>query len=73
MCLAIPGQIFSIEGQATSLKGVVVFGEIKKEINLAFVPEARIGDYVIVHAGVAITILDEEAALRTLEFYEEDI
>lgn len=48
--------------------GKVSFGGILKEVNLACVPEAKVGDYVIVHAGLAISILDEEEAARTLEY-----
>jgi hydrogenase expression/formation protein HypC len=65
MCLAIPGQILSIEeGELTV--GMVSFGGIKKEVCLALVPEARVGDYVIVHVGFAISKLDEDIAHQTL-------
>ena len=69
MCLAIPGKIESIDNQLdeTFRLGKVLFGEIKKEINLSMVPEARVGDYVLVHVGVAISIVDEEEAKRTFD------
>lgn len=68
MCLAVPGQILSISGDENDLSrsGRVSFGGIIKEVNLAYVPEAQIGNYVIVHVGFAIAILDEAAALQTL-------
>lgn len=72
MCLAVPGQIISIEGDdALSRSGQVRFGEAVREANLAFVPEAKEGDYVLVHAGVAISVLCEDAAARTLGYLEE--
>ncbi len=69
MCLAIPGKIESIEGQLDEIFriGKVSFGEIKKEINLSMVPDAKVGDYVLVHVGVAISIVDEEEAKRTFD------
>jgi hydrogenase expression/formation protein HypC len=71
MCLAIPGQIVSIEGEEFSRTGKINFSGIVKEINLAFVPEAEIGNWVIVHAGVALNVLDEEAARETLATIDE--
>lgn len=72
MCLAVPGQIVSIEGDdALSRSGQVRFGEAVRAASLAFVPEAVEGDYVLVHAGVAISVLREDAAARTLDYLEE--
>ena len=72
MCLAVPGQIISITGEDTlSLSGQVRFGEAVREASLAFVPEARVGDYVLVHAGIAISLLDEEAAQSRYRLLEE--
>ena len=70
MCLAIPGQIENIpEGQDEVLRlGKVSFGSIKKDVNLSMVPEANVGDYVLVHVGVAISIVDEEEAKKTFEY-----
>ena len=72
MCLAVPGCILSIEGDDPLLRsGRVAFAGIVKQASLAYVPEARVGDYVLVHAGFAITILDETEARRTLAYLEE--
>jgi hydrogenase expression/formation protein HypC len=68
MCLAIPGQIQSIEGSEMERTGKVSFGGVVKSIMLACVPEARVGDYVMVHAGFAISIVDEKEALETLKY-----
>lgn len=69
MCLAIPGKIESINGQLdeTFRVGNVSFGEIRKNINLSMVPEAKEGDYVLVHVGVAISIVDENEAKQTFD------
>jgi hydrogenase expression/formation protein HypC len=70
MCLAIPGKITSInESQdENGITGKVLMGGIKKDVNLDFLPEVNIGDYVLIHVGVAITIVDEKEAERTLKF-----
>ena len=65
MCLAIPGKILSVTGEDPLTRaGRVSFGGIVKEVNLAFVPEAAVGDHVIVHVGVAISRVDEAEARR---------
>jgi len=65
MCLAIPGLILSLSGEDPILRsGRVDFGGVVKEINLAYAPEARVGDYVLVHVGFAISVLDEAEAER---------
>jgi len=72
MCLAIPGKIESITNDDPVMRtGKVNFGGIVKEINLAYVPEAGIGEYVIVHAGFAISIVDEEEAQKVFEYLKE--
>jgi len=72
MCLAVPGQIITITGDGMlSRSGQVRFGDVVREVGLVFVPEALEGDYVLVHAGIAISVLHEEAAARTLEYLEE--
>ena len=71
MCLAVPGKILSISGEGFSLKGRVSFGGVVREVSLAYVPEVITGQYVIVHAGFALSVLDEEEALKTLEYLEE--
>ena len=73
MCLAIPGKIKSIESQYDGLVRMakVSFGGIIKEASLEMVPQAKIGDYVLVHVGVAISIVDEKEAKRTFKYLEE--
>ena len=72
MCLAIPGKIMSIDATDPLMRtGKVNFGGIVKEINLAYVPDAEIGNYVIVHVGFAISIVDEEEANRVFEYLRE--
>ncbi|MBL1211556.1 HypC/HybG/HupF family hydrogenase formation chaperone [Geminocystis sp. GBBB08] len=67
MCLAIPGKVVSIEGEnSLEKKGKVSFGGILKEVSLAYTPEAEIGNYVIVHVGFALSIIDEKEAQQTL-------
>lgn len=72
MCLAVPGKIVSInETDPLFRLGVVDFGGVTRDVNLACVPEARLGDYVIVHVGMALSVLDEETALRTRDEMRE--
>lgn len=71
MCLAVPGRIQSISGADELRSGRVSFGGIVKEVNLAYVPEAKEGDYVLVHAGFAITVVDEAEAAQTLEYLRQ--
>jgi hydrogenase expression/formation protein HypC len=68
MCLAVPGRVESIlDERPLSRAARVSFGGIVKEVSLVCTPEAKVGDYVLVHVGFAITRVDEEEALRTLE------
>ena len=73
MCLAIPGKIKSIEPfkEGYMSMGKVELGGIVKEINLQLVPDAKENDYVLVHVGVAISIVDEEEAKSSLKFLEQ--
>ncbi len=72
MCLAVPGKIMSIEGTDPVFRtGRVSFGGVLKEVNLAYVPEARIGDHVLVHVGFAISIIDEEEAREVFEYLRQ--
>lgn len=72
MCLAIPGQIKSIlEHDPPMRSGKVIFGGIAKEVNLTFVPDAGVGDYVIVHVGVAISQVDENEAKKVFAYLDE--
>jgi hydrogenase expression/formation protein HypC len=72
MCLAVPGKIVSIEGDDSILRsGRVDFSGIVKQVNLAYVPEAKVGDYVLVHVGFAINIIDEAEANQVFEYLRE--
>jgi hydrogenase expression/formation protein HypC len=73
MCLAIPGKIKSIEIQYNGLVRManVVFGGITKQASLEMLPDAQIGDYVLVHVGVAISKIDEEEAEKTFTYLKE--
>lgn len=68
MCLAVPGRVIEI-GEDTRAK--VDFGGVRKEISLAFTPEARLGDYVLVHVGFAISVIDAGEAQRIFETLRE--
>ncbi|MFZ5875624.1 MAG: HypC/HybG/HupF family hydrogenase formation chaperone [Nitrospirota bacterium] len=71
MCLAVPGRIVTInEAEGVARAGRVEFGGIVKDVSLAFVPEAAIGDYVIVHVGFAIARVDEAEAARALRYVD---
>ncbi|WP_343585658.1 HypC/HybG/HupF family hydrogenase formation chaperone [Flavobacterium sp.] len=73
MCLAVPGRLekVTVELDETFRIGKVSFEGIIKEVNLALVPEAKIGDYLLVHVGAAIGIIDEEEAKRTMQVLKE--
>ena len=72
MCLAVPGRIERIDcNDALTRTGLVSFGGILKDVNLAFVPEAACGHYVLVHAGFAITRVDEGEANRVFEYLRQ--
>jgi hydrogenase expression/formation protein HypC len=72
MCLAVPGKIVSIEGEDPVFRsGKVNFGGIVKQINFAYVPEAQVGDYVLVHVGFAISVVDEKEAEQVFEYLRQ--
>src|ERR1035437_2166927 len=72
MCLAIPGKIESITGDdPLSRVGRINFGGIVKEASLAYVPEANVGNYVIVHAGFALSRVDEDEAQKVFEYLKQ--
>jgi hydrogenase expression/formation protein HypC len=71
MCLGIPGKVIEVRDEAGLRMGRVDFGGVRKEACLAYVPEVELGDYVIVHVGFAISRVDEEEALRTLELLSQ--
>jgi len=71
MCLAVPGKILETKEENGSRLGRVQFGGITRQVQLDFVPEAGIGDYVIVHVGFALSKVNEEEAERTFQLLEE--
>jgi hydrogenase expression/formation protein HypC len=71
MCLAIPGRIVETDGGEEFRSGMVDFNGVKKQVSLALVPEAQVGDYVLVHVGVALNTVDEEEARRTFEILRQ--
>ncbi len=71
MCLGIPGKVIEIRDEGGLAMGRVDFGGVRKDACLAYVPEVGLGDYVIVHVGFAISRVDEEEALRTLELLDQ--
>ena len=71
MCLAIPGKVLEIDMSVQPTMGKVSFGGIKKEVCLELVPEVKVGEYVIVHVGFAISKMDEEEAQETLRLIEQ--
>jgi hydrogenase expression/formation protein HypC len=66
MCLAVPGKVVEITGEGELRMGRVDFSGVKREACLAYTPEVRVGDYVLVHVGFAISRIDEQAARETL-------
>ncbi len=72
MCLGVPGRVVSIEENPLGMTmGRVSFSGITKDVCMAYVPEVEVGDYVVVHVGFAIAVVDEAEARRTLEFLKE--
>lgn len=70
MCLAVPGKILRMADRDGTLMSVVDFGGVQKDVCLQYIPDARVGEYVVVHVGFAIQRLDEESAMRTLAEFE---
>jgi hydrogenase expression/formation protein HypC len=71
MCLAIPGKLTDIYQKDNLRMAKIDFGGIVKEICLAYIPEAKIGDYALIHVGFAISLMDEEEAQETLKLLQE--
>ena len=73
MCLAVPGKVVEImdAGDVAFRRAKVDFGGIRKEISLAYTPEAEIGKYVLVHVGFAISVIDEDEAQRVFEYLKQ--
>ncbi len=67
MCLAVPAQVLSIDGQEAE----VDFGGVRRRISVVLTPEVRLGDYVIIHTGFAISVLDQQEAQETLKLFQE--
>jgi len=79
MCLSIPGKITEISQDGSLIMGMVDFGGITREVCLDYVPEAQVGQYVLIHVGFAISVLDEKEAMerlntiREIENFEEEL
>lgn len=72
MCLGVPGKLLKVVPDALGVTmGTVSFGGITKDVCLAYVPEARVGDYVVVHVGFALSTIDEAEAERVFQYLEE--
>lgn len=72
MCLAVPGKLETIEGsEPLTRRGKVSFGGVLKEVSLAYVPEAEVGDYLLVHVGFALAVVDEEEAAKIFDLLRE--
>jgi hydrogenase expression/formation protein HypC len=74
MCLAIPGKVMSIEGEGGDVltrTAKVSFGGVVKAVNMAYVPEAGVGDYVVVHVGFALSKVDEAEAQQVFEYLRQ--
>lgn len=73
MCLAVPGKVVEIidGGDIAFRRGKVDFGGIRKEVSLAYTPEAEVGKYVLVHVGFAISVIDEEEAQRVFDYLKQ--
>ena len=72
MCLAVPGKLVSMDDNPLLMRtGKVNFGGILKEVNLAYVPEVKLGDYVLVHVGFALSIVDEAEANQVFGYLQK--
>ncbi|MDI2130501.1 HypC/HybG/HupF family hydrogenase formation chaperone [Yinghuangia seranimata] len=71
MCLGVPGRIERILADPGLRTGVVDFGGVRREVCLAYTPDAEVGHYVVVHVGFAISLVDETEAMRTLALLRE--
>ncbi|HMK38208.1 MAG TPA: HypC/HybG/HupF family hydrogenase formation chaperone [Bacteroidota bacterium] len=71
MCLAIPGKVLTIDRTVSPVMGNVSFGGVQKSVCLEWLPDVRVGEYVIVHVGFALSTVDEKDALETLKMFKE--
>ncbi len=67
MCLAVPGRVLSVDDTDPLRPAKVDFSGVTKQVALVYTPDAKVGDYVIVHIGFALSRLDEDEAMKTLE------
>ena len=71
MCLSLPGKIITIDENSELRMADVDFGGVRREVCVEWVPEANIGDYVLVHVGVAINLIDEKEAMLTFNYLQQ--
>jgi len=71
MCLAVPGKVIEIDQTADPPMATAQFGGVRQRVCVVWVPEAKVGDYILVHVGFAISRLDEEEAMKTLALLSE--
>ena len=71
MCLAVPGKVVEITGEGSLRMGRVDFAGVQRQACLAYVPEVQLGDYVLVHVGFAISVVDEAEASQTFEYLKQ--
>jgi hydrogenase expression/formation protein HypC len=72
MCLAVPGKVIEVEGEDPLLRSArVSFSGVIKEVSLACAPEAQLGDYVLVHVGLAISVIDQQEAEETFRYLKQ--
>ena len=71
MCLGIPGKITEIYEKDSLQMGKIDFGGVMKEVCLAYVPEAQVGQYALIHVGFALSVMDEDEALETLDLLNQ--
>lgn len=67
MCLAVPGKVLSLD----DFKGIIEIGSMRREVFMHLIPDVKVGQYVLVHAGCAIQTIDEDEAAKTLELIKE--
>jgi hydrogenase expression/formation protein HypC len=71
MCLAVPGKILSFDDSGELKMASVDFSGVKRDICVEWLPEVRVGDYILAHVGTALTLIDEESAIASLEAFDE--
>ena len=70
MCLSVPGRLLKITGEDLERQGVARFGHVDVQVSLAFTPEANVDDFILVHSGCAIRVLDRDEAARVIQLLE---